>query len=165
MCTFGTANNEEPLSNNNETAGTTHSLNGVYHNNNNTTHTEDIGRTKRHAVRSSQTGREHNWTPAVRRGTRTCIARRHAIEEISYEVLGLTPTKMRQMMDVLDQMKVKVDGVWGIDIEKMTTEEDEVVRFDWLSFSTSQYSKGFYTLDLEPVNPISRIQTMHRRLQ
>jgi hypothetical protein len=55
--------------------------------------------------------------------------------KISYEMLGLIPTKMRPMPDVLDQMKA--DGVWDIDIEEKQTDE-EVEVFRLIVFSTAK---------------------------
>jgi hypothetical protein len=71
--------------------------------------------------------------------------------EISYEMLGLIPTKMQPMPDVLDQ--ILADGVWDIDIKKKKTDE-EVVVFRLIVFI---YGKGYYS-ELDPGHRISRIQ-------
>jgi hypothetical protein len=125
-----------------KTAGKTHSRDGLC--------CIKTAPTKDSAVDHIETTRHFTGTP-VRNSKEDFMTPSNKTIAISYEMLGLTPTKMRSMTVVLDQMQA--DGVWDIDIKKTKTDEQAVV-FRLIVFL---YGKGYYT-ELEPQYRISRIQ-------
>jgi hypothetical protein len=124
-----------------ETAGETHSRDGLCRIK--TAPTEDS------AADDIEPTRHFTGTP-VRNSDEYFTTPSNQNIKVSYEMLGLTPTKMRPMSDVLDQ--ILADGVWDIDITKKSDEEAVVFRL-----IVFLYGKGYYS-KLEPDIRISRIE-------